>query len=182
MLSNPPRSLSSHGSHATVRRVLDTVERTLGRIEGAAATVALAVILLGILVNVTTRLLALPVPNFGEWAVVAMSPLTFVGAALCSYLHQHITIDLVDVLPSDTVRRVVHMGSALSMSVFSGYLVWLSWDFFRYALSSGERLIDLGTPLWIPTGFMVLGAGLMLLHALCDLLRLSIGLERSGEG
>lgn len=164
-----------------MRHVLDTVEHLLGRIEGAVAAVALAAILVGILAGVATRLLALPVANFGELAVVAMSPLTFVGAALCSYLHRHITIDLADMLPSGKVRRIVHMGSALSMSVFSGYLIWLSWDFFRYALSSGERLIDLGTPLWIPTGFMVLGAGLMLLHALCDFLRLAIGVERSGE-
>lgn len=181
MLSSPASSVSPHGPRATVRNILNTVELLLGRFEGMVAAVALTAILIGILVGVATRLLALPVANFGELAVVAMSPLTFVGAALCSNLHRHITIDLAEMLPAGNIRRTVQLGSALAMSIFSGYLIWLSWDFFRYALTSGERLIDLGTPLWIPTGFMVLGACLMLLHALFDILRLAIGVTHSGE-
>lgn len=157
----------------------DRVEGALGAVERTVATAALALVLVAITANVVVRSLELALPNFGEVAIVAMSPLTFVGAALCSRLHRHITIDIVDVIGSALVQRVIHFVAATSMAVFSGYLTWLSFDFFSYAVSSGERLIDLGTPVSLPTGFFVAGSALMLIHAVLDMVRLALGLPRS---
>ncbi|MGY6633150.1 MAG: TRAP transporter small permease [Alkalilacustris sp.] len=162
------------------RHVLDRVERTLGLAEAAIVTVAMAAILTGILLGVGTRLLALRAPNLGEIAIVAMSPLTFVGAALCSYLRRHITLDIAEFLPSDAMRRAVRFAAAAAMAVFAGYLTFIAWDFFLFVLSSGERLIDLGTPIAVPVGFFVLGAALMLVHAVLDMLREALGLPAPG--
>jgi TRAP-type C4-dicarboxylate transport system permease small subunit len=158
------------------RHFLERVERTLGLAEAAIVTLAMAAILIGILLGVGTRLLALRAPNLGEIAIVAMSPLTFVGAALCSYLRRHITLDIAEFLPSAALRRAVRFAAAAAMAVFAGYVTYIAWDFFLFVLSSGERLIDLGTPVAVPVGFFVLGAVLMLVHAVFDMLRELLGL------
>lgn len=160
----------------TKRHALDRIERALGFFEAAIVTVAMATILAGILMGVGTRLLAVRAPNLGEIAIVAMSPLTFVGAALCSYLRRHITLDIAEFLPSAALRRAVRFAAAAAMAVFAAYVTYIAWDFFLFARSSGERLIDLGTPVAVPVGFFVLGAALMLVHAVFDMLRELLGL------
>jgi len=125
--------------------------------------------MIAIAATIVVRLFNLPLPSLGEIAVVAMSPLTFIGGALCSHLHQHITIDVVGLMPNSVFKTLLRGLAALSMATFGGIFFWLSWNLFRYAVESGERLIDLGTPIWIPTGCMVLGAALICIHAIIDL-------------
>lgn len=180
MSLEPSNSFPERGPRRAAFIVMERLEGGLGRLEGLVAVIALSIILAAILAGIATRVLNLHLPNYGEFAIAAMAPLTFVGAALCSYLHRHITIDVAEGLSSPGVRRVIQLASAGVMLVFAAYLAWLTWDFFLYARSSGERLIDVGTPIWIPIGFILSGAILMMVHAACDLLRLVLGLPRSG--
>ena len=48
-------------------------------------------------------------------------------------------------------------------------------DFFRTALGSGERGLDLGTPVAVPTFFFPLGMALVLLHSVAELVRAVTG-------
>jgi TRAP-type C4-dicarboxylate transport system permease small subunit len=151
-------------------RFLRASSSVLGAFEKQVAALSMIVIMFAIAATIVVRLFNLPLPSLGEIAVVAMSPLTFIGGALCSHLHQHITIDVVELMPNSVFKTLLRGLSALSMAVFGGIFTWLAWNLFNYAYETGEQLIDLGTPIWIPTGCMVIGAALICIHSIIDLL------------
>jgi TRAP-type C4-dicarboxylate transport system permease small subunit len=137
--------------------------------------VAMAVVILAILFSILIRTFALPFPDTGELAIVAMSPLTFVGGALCTHLHQHLTGDIVEALPEGKLKRGIDAVAAFLTGLFGVFFVILSWDLFAYALSSGETLIDFGTPISLPVGFMLCAAALIVFHSGLDIWRALAG-------
>ena len=149
-------------------------------IPGAVAMAALAVAMLAVAASIAIRAFALPFPDTGEWAIVAMSPLTFMGAALCSHLHKHLTADIVETLPDGWLRRGLDALSSGLCFVFGAVFVVIAWDLFDYAWSSGEKLIDLGTPVAVPAAFMVAGAALIALHGAMDVWRALAGRPPGG--
>lgn len=156
------------------------VERVLARIENAVVITAMAVAILAVGVSVVIRTFNLPIPDTGEWAMVAMSPLTFIGAALCSHMHKHLTADILEMLPPGLLHRCLDAIAAALCLVFGLFFIALAWDLFDYARSSGETLIDLGTPVAIPAGFMLAGASLMTFHSALDIWRALVGREPGG--
>ena len=174
----PPRSLKSCLQSALDR--LMRFELIVARVESKIAMASWLVATLSVLASLVIRAFALPIPDTGEWALVAMSPLTFVGAALCSHLHKHLTADIVEMLPRGALLQVLEAVIAILFIIFSVFLSALALDLFDYALSSNERLTDLGTPLAVPVAFILLGAILMGFHAIVDLLRACAGREPGG--
>lgn len=174
----PPRSLKSCFQSALDR--LMRFELIVARVESKIAMASWLVAALSVLASLVIRAFALPIPDTGEWALVAMSPLTFVGAALCSHLHKHLTADIVEMLPRGALLQVLEAVIAILFIIFSVFLSALALDLFDYALSSNERLTDLGTPLAVPVAFILLGAILMGFHAIVDLLRACAGREPGG--
>lgn len=156
------------------------VEVVLARVETAVAIAALAVAMLAVAASIAIRAFALPFPDTGEWAIVAISPLTFMGAALCSHLHKHLTADIVETLPAGWLRRGLDALSSGLCFVFGAVFVVIAWDLFDYAWSSGEKLIDLGTPVAVPAAFMVAGAALIALHGAMDVWRALAGRPPGG--
>jgi TRAP-type C4-dicarboxylate transport system permease small subunit len=146
-------------------------EHRLFRIERAICILALIVMLVTVTVAVFVRYFNLPVPNVAEWALVAMSPLTFVGAAMCSYAQAHIAVDVVKLVPSAHFRRAIRGAVAICMLAFSGVYAWLAWLFFRDMAHSGEKLLDMGTPVAVPGFFLVIGMTLMVFHSAIELWR-----------
>ena len=160
--------------------VLDRVEREIYRVEAFIAGASLVVMLATIVFSVVARYFELPVPNVSELGIVAMAPLTFVGAALCTYARAHISVEIAQQLPSRLLRSIAHAGAMLSQLLFAGIFLYVAWEFFAYAYESNENLIDLGTPVAVPAGFMVAGSALMIVHALADLYRLVTGQPHPG--
>ena len=164
-----------------LRPFLDRVEGLLAGIEKRVTAISLLVIMIAITATILVRLLGLSLPSFGEYALVAMSPLTFVGAAFCSYMHRHITIDVVNQFGNPLLRTLTRIAASLAMAGFAATFCWISWRLFSHAFSSGESLIDLGTPVWMPVACIVLGSALMFVHAALDVLRLCLGMPCTGE-
>lgn len=159
---------------ATLKAKLTTFDRfevLLYRFEAVVTVAALAVTLVAVAISVTARFFNLPIPNTGEWALVAMSPLAFVGAAMCTYLGGHICVDVAQLLPSQRLRAIARAVASSAQLMFATLFVYSAWSFFAYALESGERLLDLGTPLAIPAAFLVIGSALIIVHAAADLVR-----------
>lgn len=156
------------------------VELVLARMENAVVISAMVVAIVAVAMSVVVRTFNLSIPDTGEWAMVAMSPLTFIGGALCSHLHKHLTADIVEMLPPGMLRRSLDAIAAVLCLVFGLFFIALAWDLFDYARSSGERLIDLGTPVAIPAGFVFAGAVLMTFHAVLDIWRAFEGREPGG--
>lgn len=175
-----PRPLTLKGRADRVLDGLMRFETMVARLEGKLALTSWLVVVVFILVSLAIRAFALPIPDTGEWALVAMSPLTFVGAALCSHLHKHLTADIVEMLPRGTLLQALEGVIAVLFIVFSVFFVMLSYELLDYALTSKERLTDLGTPLAVPVAFMFLGSILLGFHALLDLMRACLGREPGG--
>lgn len=165
-------------AQSLIRIVLDRLmrfETVVAQLESRIAMASWLVAVVSILVSLAIRAFALPIPDTGEWALVAMSPLTFVGAALCSHLHKHLTADIVEMLPRGPLLQVLEALTAILFIVFAVFFSMLAFDLLDYALTSRERLTDLGTPIAVPVTFMTLGAVLMGFHAVLDLLRACLG-------
>lgn len=154
---------------------LHAVEARLFRLERWVCSVSLLVMLLAVSFSVVVRYFGLRVPNVAEWAIVAMSPLTFVGAALCTYLQEHVAVDVVKLVRGAAIQRAVRGAVALSLLAFSGVYAWVGYAFFRETLQSNEAMLDMGTPLAVPVFFLFSGMVLMLFHAAMELWRVLVG-------
>ncbi|TSJ60150.1 TRAP transporter small permease [Starkeya sp. 3C] len=155
-------------------------ELVLARMENMVVITAMVVAIAAVAMSVAIRTFNLPIADTGEWAMVAMSPLTFIGGALCSHLHRHLTADIVEMLPPGLLRRSLDAIAAILCLVFGLFFIVLAWDLFDYAWSSGERLIDRDTPVAIPAGFVLAGAVLMTFHSMLDIWRALEGREPGG--
>jgi TRAP-type C4-dicarboxylate transport system permease small subunit len=156
---------------AQARRWLSSAERHAFRVEKWICIVSLVAMLVGICFSVAVRYFNLHLPDTGEIATFAMAPLTFVGAAMCTYTGTHIAVDVIQQVRSAWVRRIGRLATALAMIVFGAVYFYTAKEFFRAALSSGERGLDLGLPVSIPAFFFPLGMALVVLHAVAELLR-----------
>jgi len=161
---------------------LDAAERRLFLFERGLCSLALVVMLVTVALSVVVRYFNLRLPNVAEWAVVAMSPLTFVGAAVCTYLQEHIAVDVIKLVRSRAIRRAVRGVVALSLLVFSGMYAWIGYTFFRESLASGEAMLDMGTPVALPVFFLFLGMVLMFLHGALEMWRVLSGSPVAAEG
>ena len=155
-------------------------ELVLARMENMVVITAMVVAIAAVAMSVAIRTFNLPIADTGEWAMVAMSPLTFIGGALCSHLHRHLTADIVEMLPPGLLRRSLDAIAAILCLVFGLFFIVLAWDLFDYAWSSGERLIDRDTPVAIPAGFVLAGVVLMTFHSMLDIWRALEGREPGG--
>jgi TRAP-type C4-dicarboxylate transport system permease small subunit len=120
-------------------------------------------------------------PDSGEIAIFAMAPLTFVGAAMCTCTGTHIAVDVIQQLRNAWVRRIGRLAAALAMIVFGAVYFHTALEFFRVARSSGERGLELGTPVAVPTFFFPLGMALVVLHAVVELIRAATDEPSVGE-
>lgn len=147
------------------------LERAVFAVEKAVCIAAMAMMLFAISMSVLVRYLNLPIPNFAEWGVVAMAPLTFIGAAMCTYTCTHIAVDFVNTLKSSLVRRAGRFCTGVASIVFATVYVTSSWVFFRETLASGEKMMDMGTPVALPLFFLPIGLGLVLFHSVLEVWR-----------
>jgi len=166
---------------ARASRWLFSVERHAFRAEKWICIISLVAMLVGISFSVAVRYFNLPLPDTGEIAIFAMAPLTFIGAAMCTYTGAHIAVDVIQQVRWPLVRRAGRVVTALAMIVFGAVYCWTALDFFQTALSSGERGLDLGIPISIPTFFFPLGMGLVVLHAVAELIRAGTNEASAGQ-
>lgn len=149
----------------------NTFENRLYSLENFLCSISLLVMLATVAFGVCIRFFDLPIPNVAEWGIVAMSPLTFVGSAMCSRMQMHISVDFIEQAPSELVKRAAHLMVAILMLIFSAIYAWLGWSLFEDAILTGERLLDMGTPLYVPVCFFFVGMVLMAIHSVLDLAR-----------
>jgi TRAP-type C4-dicarboxylate transport system permease small subunit len=166
---------------ARASRWLFSVERQAFRAEKWICIVSLVAMLVGISFSVAVRYFNLHMPDTGEIAIFAMAPLTFVGAALCTYTGTHIAVDVIQQVKNPWVRRTGRVVTALAMIVFGAVYFTTALEFFQTALSSGERGLDLGTPVAVPTFFFPLGMALVVLHSVAELIRAVTNEPSAGE-
>lgn len=146
-------------------------ERAIFAVEKAVCIAALTVMLFAISMSVLVRYLNLSITNFAEWGVVAMAPLTFIGLAMCTYTGTHIAVDLVNSLSSPLLRRIGRFCTGTAGIAFAAVYFTSSWIFLRETMQSGEKMMDMGTPLSVPLVFLPIGLVLVLFHSALEVWR-----------
>ncbi len=154
---------------------LSSIESRLYFFENAVCSLSLIVMLLTVTLGACVRIFNWPIPNVAEWALVAMSPLTFVGSAMCTRVGAHISVDIIDQISSRLIRRLAQTLVAVLTLAFSIIYAWLGWSLFEDALSTKERWLDMGTPIFIPVFFFFAGMVCMAIHGFCNIFRQFIG-------
>lgn len=163
-------------------RSVNVIERGAYRVERVVAIGSLVVMLFTVAASVAIRYFNLQIPNVAEWAVVAMAPLTFVGGAMCSYLHAHIAIDLIKLVKNGMLQRLARGAVAVAMLGFSGVYVGLAWSLFTDAVRSNEKMLDMGTPVYVSMAFLLAGMVLMTFHGALELWRVAVNAPPQSEG
>ena len=154
-----------------MNRWITSLEKRLYFAENVICSICLLVMLLTVALGVCVRVFNWPIPNVAEWALAAMSPLTFVGSAMCAHKGAHIAVDIIEQLPFPLIKRISAFIVAALMVIFSVVYAWLGWSLFEDALITKERWLDMGTPVFIPIFFFFIGMVFMSIHGLCDLIR-----------
>lgn len=158
-------------TESPILRIIDRFERLCGRIELVVGAAALIVIMMAVNVNVVSRFFNMRLLDLSEVALSAMLPLTFIGAALCTNIREHIRLDLVDAISNMRLRLALEILADIAFVAFSAFFIWASWGLMEFSYSFNERLITTGIPVWTTVAFMVAGGGLMLMHSLFSILR-----------
>jgi TRAP-type C4-dicarboxylate transport system permease small subunit len=173
--------------HGPVRWVMGASNALL-RIERLFLTVAMAVLMGLILVNVVTRYTGMPIYWIDEAAVYLVVWLTFVGASVVSRLRLEFCVTfLTERLPA-RVEKICAIVSSLSVVLFAFMLLWICWlwmdplglakqgfDVKEYAAQSfnflyTEHTQTLEWPMWVLQLVIPLFAFSLSVHSLAKLL------------
>jgi len=152
--------------------MLDKLESGIFKAESIIITVSLVAMFLAVVVQVLTRTLGMSSVGMTEIGMLGMSILTFIGTSAITYSKDHITIELEQVIRSKQVVHWMKVITDIIMIIFGAVFISVAYSFFQFTITSGDKTIELGIPVAIPIGAMLLGIVLMIFHALCDLIRL----------
>ncbi|MDH5858277.1 TRAP transporter small permease [Lampropedia aestuarii] len=147
-------------------QALARCDRWLYYAERAICVGALLLMLLATMVNVAIRNLQLNWPNYGELGLAALVPLTLIGAAMCTYLGSHIAIEIMQVVPSKTLRRIAELVVAIATIAFTGFYFYSGLVLIEEFRLTNDKLLDMGTPLWLLAVCFPIGMLLMCWHSL----------------
>lgn len=132
--------------------------------------------------SVVVRSFGLHLPNYAEIGLAALVPLTLIGGALCTYLGSHIAVEIIQATPSALVRRSAQLLSAIAVLTFAAIYFRSGMILVEEFLLTGDKLLDLNTPLWILALMFPVGMALMAFHTLMNLLDMMIGAPALTEG
>lgn len=145
--------------------LLFRTEKTIYNVEKAICALSLFLMLVAVAVTVLFRNLGLAILNYGELGLAAMVPLTAVGGAMCTYLGSHISVEIVGATSSRVLKRTAGFFVALATILFACFYLYSSFILVKEFRATGDKLLDLGTPLWILTFLFGLGMLLLILHS-----------------
>ena len=94
-----------------------------------------------------------------------MVPLTLIGGAMCTYLGSHISVEIVNATSSRLLKSAGGLIVALATIAFAALYAYSGSILIEDFRSSGDKLLDLGTPLWLLAVFFPIGMLLMIFHS-----------------
>jgi len=127
-------------------------------------------------------LLGLSLLGADEVQIFIMVAMTFLGAAVVTRRNLHLRMDvLIRFLPAP-VRLALRVAEQVLLAVLAGFVLTQSYFYARQMWRIGRTSDMAGIPMWIPHATVALGFGLILLVALCGLVRMIRGTpEREAE-
>lgn len=149
------------------------VEAVLYRFEITVATLAFAAIFLTVVEQVFQRFFNLPIADTSDISLVAQTVFSFMCVGLLVHSGGHITIEVHTMIKNKRLLFLVELIMYILLFLIGLVFLWMSWNLFRYAQTSGSATMALRIPLWIPYGSMLLGICFLLLHSIGAILKLN---------
>ena len=113
--------------------------------------------------------------DFITYSIVAS---TFIGAPYVLMLKGHVNVDIVPLYASHAWRRRMALFAYTVSLVFVALLAWYGFHYWEEALVKRWRTNTVWQlPLWIPLMPLPLGAGMMVLQYVADIMALLTGRE-----
>ena len=167
------------GGEPVIDQAFDRVARVI------EVTLALAVIFAVLLnfANVVGRYhLGLTLLGADEVQIFIMVAMTFLGAAIVTRRNLHLRMDvLIRFLPVP-VRVGLRIAEQMLLAALAGFVLTQSYFYARQMWRIGRTSDMAGIPMWIPHATVALGFALILVVALCGLVRMMRRLlEREAE-
>jgi TRAP-type C4-dicarboxylate transport system permease small subunit len=167
------------GGEPVIDQAFDRVARVI------EVTLALAFIFAVLLnfANVVGRyLLGLSLLGADEVQIFIMVAMTFLGAAIVTRRNLHLRMDvLIRFLPAP-VRVALRIAEQMLLAALAGFVLTQSYFYARQMCRIGRTSDMAGIPMWIPHATVALGFALILVVALCGLVRMMRRLlEREAE-
>ncbi|WP_323000299.1 TRAP transporter small permease [Castellaniella sp.] len=157
------------------------VEHSLYGLEKSVCVVSLIVMVASTGYSVLIRNLHIAVPNYGELGLAALIPLTLVGGAMCTYMGSHIAVEIVQTAKSRLLRHLAEVAAAVCSLVFAVLYFYSGVVLVEEFRDTGDKLLDLGTPLWWLALCFPIGMGLMGFHCVTRILCVFFGCSQSEE-
>lgn len=148
------------------------IEKKIFDIELFIITISLFIMLCAVILQVFVRIFGLNSMGSTEIGMLTMTFLTFIGTSAITYSKDHISVELEQLIKNKKIVFVMNLLTNITLIIFSVILLFVTTTLYLYVLNSGEKTITLGIPVSISIGTMVLGALLMIIHALSDLFNL----------
>lgn len=144
---------------------LSSAETFLIRIEGAFCALMLVIMLFTTAAMVVARNAAIAIPNIGEIGLAAIVPLTLIGGALCTATASHVAIDIIKMARWAWVVRGAELLVTAATLIFAWIYIGSGLYLVAEFRATGDKLLDLGTPLWLLALCFPIGMVLMSFHA-----------------
>jgi TRAP-type C4-dicarboxylate transport system permease small subunit len=154
---------------------LRRVEHLIFSFEKAICGISLFIMLAATASTVFSRNLQLSTPNYGELGLAALIPLTLIGGAMCTCLGSHISVEVMQTLPSRRVKHALQLLTAAATIVFALFYAYSGSILVEEFILTGDKLLDLGTPYWALASFFPIGMGLMIFHSTMQILSIITG-------
>ena len=153
------------------------IDRALDRIARIIEVMLALAFIFTILLNFTNVLgryiFGVSLLGADEVQIFIMIAMTFLGAAVVTRRNLHLRMDvLVRFLPTP-VQLALRVAEQLLLAALACFVLTQSYFYARQMLRIGRTSDMAGVPMWIPHGMVALGFGLMLIFAVCKLVRLA---------
>jgi TRAP-type transport system small permease protein len=157
------------GGEPVIDQAFDRIARV---IEVMLALAFIFAVLLNFANVVGRYLLGLSLLGADEVQIFIMVAMTFLGAAVVTRRNLHLRMDvLVRFLPAP-VRVALRIAEQALLAVLAGFVLTQSYFYARQMWRIGRTSDMAGIPMWIPHATVALGFGLILVFAVCGLVRM----------
>jgi len=161
---------------------LDRLLRLTYRFCGALAAVALVTLTLCIILSIVTRLMGVYIPGLTEYSGYSMAATGFLALAYTFQAHGHIRVGLLLNALHGRNRHILQLwclGAATFFSIYLAYylcrMTYVSWQLGD--VSEGADAIHL----WIPQTFTAVGAVILAVCVVHNLINALLGREIGDE-
>ncbi|MBN6205765.1 TRAP transporter small permease subunit [Ralstonia pickettii] len=148
------------------------IEKKVFEVEAFIIVVSLVAMFIAVVIQVIVRAIGMNSIGTTEVGMLAMSILTFIGTSAIIYTKDHITIELEQLIKSERLVYWMKLITTIIMVIFGLIFISVTYTFFLFTLESGEKTIELGIPVAIAAGSMVIGTSLLIFHSISDFMNL----------